>query len=304
MLSKKPAILLSSYTSLPSHCYTPAHPRTSCRHAPHTRHYAQHASDASDSSSHPQSQCDHVDLSWPDPTHPHTVPTPYQILSARRGDVYTKHRFYALAKLYHPDRCHASSPVAHLSHAVRLERYRLIVTAHSILADDTKRRAYDLWGSGWVGHHHSPSSAAPSEWRPDTRAWPSVHDPMYNATWEDWERWYQREYQKGQSEEPRAVYMSNFGFMSLIFALVTLGGIMQGTRANMLSSSVMEHRDRIHKEASMELARSKRATMTGDRNERIRTFLEHREATLTGEDAYQRLLPPTETCASDSARKQ
>lgn len=98
--------------------------------------------------------------------------------------------------------------------------------------------------------------------------------------------------------------MSTFSFMSLIFALVTLGGIVQGTRANNLATSVMENRDRIHKEASMELARSKRATLTGDRNERIRTFLEHREANMAVYEAEERLLPATEHGAPDSIRKQ
>lgn len=79
---------------------------------------------------------------------------------------------------------------------------------------------------------------------------------------------------------------------------------MQGTRANLLTSSAMEHHDRIHREASMELARSKRATVSGDRNERIKTFLEHRQAVLDGEEAYQRMLPPSETCTPDAVRKQ
>jgi hypothetical protein len=99
--------------------------------------------------------------------------------------------------------------------------------------------------------------------------------------------------------------MSNVAFISLVFALVTLGGIIQGTRANMLSSSYMEQRDKVHREASIDLQRSKHATISGgDRNERIRTFLEHREAVLAGEDAYQRILPPADTCAPDTVRKQ
>lgn len=239
-------------------------------------------------------------MTWPDAVPPHRAPTPYQILHCKRGQAYTKHRFYALVKLYHPDRSDASSPVAHLPRALRLERYRLLVAAHTILSDEAKRKAYDAWGLGWSGHHHvpSPSHPHPHPWGSEQRQW--THDPSQNATWEDWERWYQRE---SGTEAPRDLYMSNFAFVSLVFAIVTLGGIMQGTRANMFGSSVMEHRERIHKEASLELARSKRATMSGDRNERIRTFLEHRDATLAGEDAYHRLLPPADTCAPDTVRK-
>ncbi|KAF2641335.1 hypothetical protein P280DRAFT_398417 [Massarina eburnea CBS 473.64] len=237
------------------------------------------------------------DLSWPEPVHPHKTPTPYQILHCRRSEAYSKHRFYALVKLYHPDRSGVSSPAAYLPQAVRIERYRLLVAAHTILSDEVKRREYDAWGSGWAGHRSAYT------WTPEPRQWPPGCDPHQNATWEDWERWRQRG-ESAQAEDPRGLYVTNFAFVALVFSLVTLGGILQGTRASMLTSSAMEQRDRVHREASTELARSKRATISGDRDERIRTFLEHREAVNQGEMAYQRLLPPSETCAPDTVRKQ
>jgi hypothetical protein len=98
--------------------------------------------------------------------------------------------------------------------------------------------------------------------------------------------------------------MSNFGFMSMIFLLVTFGSIVQGTRANLMTSSIMDQREKTHKSASLEYARLRRATMAaGDRDERVRTFLEHREANLAGEPAYQRLLPPADNCSPDSVRR-
>jgi curved DNA-binding protein CbpA len=303
MPSKTPAILLSSGSSVAAlHYSAPPSTCASCRHSrPQTRttrtqarSYAQHAPEPPSSS-----RFDDTDLTWPVPIPPNRTPTPYEILAVRRGDRYTKHRFYALAKLYHPDSCHASSPVAHVPHAVRLERYRLLVAAHGILSDDSKRRAYDLWGAGWT----EPAQSTVSAHRMHVhRAWPPEHDPIHNATWEDWERWHR--WNDGKPEDDRTVYMSNFGFMSLIFGIVSVGGFIQSSRASSLSSSVMEQRDKMHKEASIELARSKRATMTGDRKERIRTFLEHRDATLTGQEQYQRLLPPAENCAPESVRKQ
>jgi curved DNA-binding protein CbpA len=286
MLSRKSSIFLSSYSPFPSLCYSPSSAgpgsATSCR----MRTYAQHASS---------------DLSWPDAIHPHKTPTPYQILDCKRGDTYTKHRFYSLVKLYHPDRAGSSSPVAHLPRTIRLERYRLLVAAHTILADDAKRRAYDAWGHGWTGHHQTPSQTSAHNWAPEQRQWAEGHDPIHNATWEDWERWYRRE--SGAPDEPRDMYMTNVAFVALVMSIVSLGGIVQGTRASNLTSSVMERRDKIHREACLELARSKHATMSGDRDERIRTFLQHREATHAGEYAYQRILPPAETCASDTVRK-
>jgi hypothetical protein len=161
MLSKKPALLLSSYASLSPLCHSshaPSAPpaRKSCRHtfaprraARQNRSYAQHA-DA------PLHRHDPELLQWPDAVKPHRTPTPYQILKCSRGEQYTKQRFYALVKLYHPDRCHKASPVADLPLHIRLERYRLLVTAHDILSDIEKRKAYDAWGHGWAGHHHTP----------------------------------------------------------------------------------------------------------------------------------------------------
>jgi hypothetical protein len=316
MISKKPSILLSSCSSFFPFHYTSPQSCTSCkRHtrsplqsSSHTRSYAGAAvPPVSDPSSHssplPSSQCDEGDLNWPEPIRPHQTPTPYQILSLRRGDRYSKQRFYALVKLYHPDRCHPSSPVSQLPHTLRIERYRLLIAAHTILSDDEKRQAYDLWGHGWTGHKHSPSSHTPDGWGPARKEWPPGHDPMMNASWEDWERWYRREY-NGEQYDNRDPYMKNSAFIAIVLSLVSVGLVMQGTRANMMSMNYMEQQEKIHKAASMELAKSKRATMTGDREERIRSFLEHREAVLAGEDAYQRILPHPETCAADTVRKQ
>lgn len=242
-------------------------------------------------------------LRWPDAEKPHKTPTPYQILRCRRGDAYSKHRFYALVKLYHPDACHASPAIAQLPLHVRLERYRMLVTAHDILSDMEKRKAYDAWGSGWAGHHTTPAAPHHSDWNYDPRRWTT--DPRSNATWEDWERWH-CENDGNHNADDRTVQMSNFTFMALIFAFISIGGVVQGTRFSTFNNSAIERRDQIHREASIEYRRSKNATLSasGDRDERIRTFLEHRESTVAGEQSYQRLLPPAHACSPDQVRRQ
>lgn len=303
MLSRKSSLLLASCANLSPLCYNPAaaqHPRArrpcqkSCRHR---RTYAQHADPPLHHHEH-----DPELLQWPEAVKPHQTPTPYQILRCRKGDRYTKQRFYALVKLYHPDRCHTASPIAGLPLHVRLERYRMLVAAHDILSDIEKRKAYDVWGHGWAGHHRTPASPAAYEWDFDRTRWAT--DPRNNATWEDWERW--RHENEGSGPDPNAstVQLSNFAFMSLIFAFISIGGVVQGTRFSTFNSSVIERRDQIHREASTTLQRSHNASMSGDRDERIRTFLDHREAQLAGEASYQRLLPPAETCTPDATRRQ
>lgn len=306
MLSKPSSTLLLSCTNLAPLCYShtyaspPRHVggarhRHSHPHAAHqTRRYARHVDSAS-----PRHELD--PLHWPEAVKPHKTPTPYQVLACGKSDAYTKHRFYALVKLYHPDRCHPASPIASLPLHVRLERYRMLVAAHDILSDIEKRKAYDAWGHGWAGHHNTPSTHHQRDWEYDPRRWAS--DPRNNATWEDWERWH-AENSGAKGEDSRTIQMSNFTFMALIFAFVSIGGVVQGTRFSNFNSSVIDRRDQIHREASMELRRSKHATLGGDRDERIRTFLEHRESSIMGEQSYQRLLPPADTCAPDAVRRQ
>ena len=137
------------------------------------------------------------------------------------------------------------------------------------------------------------------------KRWPSDHDPTKNATWEDWERWYDREYGRERRHDSAAtMQFSNFGFLSIIVALVSLGGVMQGTRASVISDSVWERAERVNKESSLELQKSRRATMSGDRDERIETFVRHREAVHAGDDAYHRLLPPSDPCLADPFSKK
>jgi curved DNA-binding protein CbpA len=307
MLPKKCSILLpyTSYTNLGPLSYTHA-PRKSCRHTfprpeaappPQRRTYAHHH-DA------PAYRHDAELLEWPEAVKPHKTPTPYQILRCRRGDAYSKHRFYALVKLYHPDRCQAEAAIAQLPLHVRLERYRMLVAAHDILSDVQKRKAYDAWGHGWAGHHQMPMGPRHNDWHYDPHRWNT--DPRTNATWEDWERWHYENGGGAKDADSRAIQMSNFTFMALIFAFVSIGGVVQGTRFNTFNNSVIERRDQIHREASMEYSRSRNATLSasGDRDERIRTFLNHRESTIVGEQSYQRLLPPADTCSPDEIRRQ
>jgi hypothetical protein len=177
----------------------------------------------------------------------------------------------------------------------------MLIAAHDILSNVEKRKAYDAWGHGWTGHHNTPSAPRHSDWDYDPRRWTT--DPRNNATWEDWERWHY-ENDGGKDPDARTIQMSNFTFMALLFAFVTIGGVVQGTRFNTFNNSVIERRDQIHREASIEYRRSKNATLGGDRDERIRTFLEHRESTIVGEQSYQRLLPPSDTCTPDEISRR
>lgn len=140
------------------------------------------------------------DLYWPKTGRPGAVPTPYEIFNLGKHSPYSKRRFLELVMLYHPDRSRSISElrgISHLPQSVRLERYRLIIAANNILSDPVKRSAYDRYGAGWNGHPEAKSSRTYNNGQ-SANAWgwqgpEEFRSASQNATWEDWERWYQRD---------------------------------------------------------------------------------------------------------------
>jgi curved DNA-binding protein CbpA len=235
---------------------------------------------------------------WPKATHPHRIPTPYQILNLQKEAPYTKtDRFYALVKLYHPDRGEhpESLPYAHLTQSLRIERYRLIIAAHALLSDPSKRRAYDLYGAGWSGAETKPPSFNYSD--------DAKKAAMSNATWEDWEDWYSKF--RTPSDPPRQaqapIYTSNAAFISLIAILAALGGVGQATRAEGSSASFIAQRDAAHSRAARALANEKARSLGMSREERIEEFLRNRDPEAYNEESIRKMLLDTDICESGTA---
>jgi hypothetical protein len=236
-------------------------------------------------------QQDHIP--WPEGTASGTIPTPYQIFGQKKGSAYSKRRFYELVKLYHPDRHSYCGSVDGLSYATKLERYRLIVAANDLLSDPVKRGAYDRYGAGWNGQPSVRGTRDPSHGWDHGDGWNGPHGPSRNATWEDWEKWYQRDTQRPQ--EP--VYFSNGAFVCLVLLFGAVGGIAHAARAGNYSMSYLEHQDALHDNISKELNRRRRETVTAypTREERVHQFLRQRDRDGLVEPLEERprkLLPP------------
>ncbi|KAL4940941.1 hypothetical protein BDV06DRAFT_12363 [Aspergillus oleicola] len=149
---------------------------------------------------------DTKDLSWPSSE----TFTPYDVFNQARTAPYSKHRFYELVKIYHPDRpCNNHPLCKDITPEVRLQRYHIVVTAHEILSDPNRRAAYDATGMGWQFNpatRHRRGSASTAE-----------PDPIFaNATWEDWERWYNRH---GKRQENLVDQKTFVTFVVLLFFL-------------------------------------------------------------------------------------
>lgn len=252
---------------------------------------------------------------WPSPPKGHTCPTPYQIFAIAPHDAYTKARFYELVKLYHPDRSLSQDGRDSTAQRVKVERYRLIVAAHSILSDPEKRSAYDRFGVGWHGEPDLPGAQRPSSRHrpagPFSHNWHDHRDAIWqNATWEDWERFYQaRRGADPDRHHQSPQYLQNTYFIALVATLAAAGGLWNYTTAHQRGQSFVERRDIVHDQAAKELrrVRSEKNTM-GDRQDRIQWFSRVREATMAApgsdpdvlrEEATDRVLPRRDVCSSD-----
>jgi len=201
---------------------------------------------------------------WPTSLHP----TPYEIFNLARGAPYSKRRFIELAKLYHPDR-HTHNTDDGIPHRTKLERYRLIVTAHEILSDPERRRLYDSHGAGWEAH------AAPDSARAADRAWlRQAGNASMNGTWEDWERWYQ---ERDGKEKQEPVFVSNGGFVTIVVLLALIGGWGHVTRAGANASKLMDVREEQHVSAAKAMRQRQNQSIGLNKEERVRYFLQQRE---------------------------
>lgn len=290
----------SAYASAPQH--RPQEPISSRPRRPHRRSYA---------AVRPGPRQDRSnDLPWPKLPSPTAIPTPYQILRTKRGALYSKHRYYELAKMYHPDRHgHGNGQLdaSSLSGAVKMERYRLVVSAHEILSDPVRRSAYDATGAGWNGRPEH--GAIKYHWgqNKETRwsGFDTNDSPFQNATWEDWEKWYMRDKKK---QEP--VYFSNGGFLMLVITVVFLGGFGQSIRVGDYSDLFQRQVEKAHDDASKALRKRKTESIKFDnRDERLRNFLSSRDphgygVTDPTEEGYRKLLPEPEACLSDGINQR
>ncbi|KAI4207976.1 MAG: hypothetical protein LQ346_000313 [Caloplaca aetnensis] len=201
------------------------------------------------------------DLPWPELSTPSTVPTPYQIFQLGEKAPYSKRRFYELVKLYHPDRHGHCCNVPHvdsLPSDSKMQRYRLVVAANDILSDPSRRRAYDHSGAGWSNHPDVGRSSSTSE--PSMRQrWSGFHDddsPAWNATWEDWEKWYERNSKQAQAP----VYTSNGGFVSLVALVVALSALGQASRVDEHQQYLADRIELIHNDCHQSIQRRKDET--------------------------------------------
>ncbi|KAL8945111.1 MAG: hypothetical protein Q9211_000384 [Gyalolechia sp. 1 TL-2023] len=218
-------------------------------------------------------------LPWPELPTPSSVPTPYEIFQLEKAAPYSKRRFYDLVKLYHPDRHGHSFNVAQidcLSRTTKMKRYRLVVAANDILSDPSRRKAYDRYGAGWDGHRDIGRPAYNSG-QATRQRWSGFHDnesPAANATWEDWERWYQRN--SGGAQTP--VYTSNGGFVTLVVFVVLLGAFSQASRVDEHQHYFASRMELVHNDCSKNIQQRKDGTRQLSSTEQaILRFMRSRE---------------------------
>jgi len=178
---------------------------------------------------------------------------------------------------------------------VRLQRYRLIISAHEILSDPVKKAAYDKYGAGWhsnLGHDgfHSQTGSEYSDFGKYT----DREDPIFsNSTWEDWERWHHRHHPRQARE------VSDSTFVTFIILLVLLGGVLQGSRLTQYKAGFEQRLQEVNTQ-SAELLAGRRQQTTDELNSseaRVQSFLIRRDPSGSGlkedeEVIYRQVLDP------------
>lgn len=235
-------------------------------------------------------------MNWPCRKSSSWTPSPYEIFELEKNGVYSKHKYYQLVKIYHPDRNTNGSVCEGLSHIERLERYRLVVQAHEILSDPVKRRAYDTSGAGWgatrtaTRHSRGYTNGEGKQYGfgPDDDS--SI---FQNATWEDWERWHRR-HEQPSKQDYVGTYMHPNAFASFVILLAVISGVLQATRAGQFTGSIEERAQAFTEETRSFLAsradhfQQNQIGGTG----RVKHFLEKRDPSKYGlkdeeEEAYR-----------------
>ncbi|KAL2829676.1 hypothetical protein BDW59DRAFT_32502 [Aspergillus cavernicola] len=229
------------------------------------------------------------DLSWPSsPSF-----TPYEVFGQTRGAPYSKHRFYELAKIYHPDRpCNGHPLCKDISPEDRLQRYRIVVAAHEILSSPTKRAAYDQSGTGW--------SFNPVATHPRGPVWTGTSDPIYaNATWEDWERWYNR---NGQKQENIVDHRT---FVTFVVLLFFMGAAVQSSWFTQVSTGYEDRLKDINEQSTRFLNERRKNTVeqTASSEAKVQHFLIRRDPSGYGlkeeeQSVYRKALSPRDASSS------
>lgn len=311
--------LYTSTQSLPASSTSSTTPRKSTRQRTFLRGRREgYATIAGDSGEQHHEPAEQERQPWPAAPKGHDHPTPYQIFSMKHNASYSKTRFYELVKLYHPDR--NNGPHADMPRAVKIERYRLIVAANTILSDPMKRTAYDRFGAGWngraeLGEQHQ-AAGGNGKAGPFSPNWSQPGDPIWqNATWEDWEKFYAKRAREqgggtaeGVAREQGPYYMQNSYFIVMVAILALIGSTANYTRMENAGTYFVAQRDLVHDRSAKDLRRVRQEAAGGSREERIQWFLRNREATLgqAGSDAevlreekLDRVLPQRDVCRSE-----
>jgi curved DNA-binding protein CbpA len=238
---------------------------------------------------------------WPQSTHPNRPLTPYEILDVDPSATYTKARFTELVKLYHPDRCdHPASHIcSHLPPSVRLERYRLIVAAHTLLSNPMKRQAYDTYGAGWTGASSMGATDNPFA-RANSGGGPKGPFTSHmNATWEDWERWrWEQEERARTGEGPRPRFVANSTFASGILAATLIAALIQQTH---IESVTATRRSSLHErssQAEMYIRKAKEEARARTRSGRIEEFMKQRDPAVLSHPRLSEAVTNPDLCAS------
>ncbi|KKK18866.1 hypothetical protein ARAM_002747 [Aspergillus rambellii] len=220
------------------------------------------------------------ELSWPSsPSF-----TPYDVFGQDRRAPYSKHRFYELVKIYHPDRPCNDHPFARDS--FESEQTGSLRPMWNGMASSPRRN-----------HQPTPSWAGTGS---------SNYGPIFhNATWEDWERWYNRDAPKQET------IVDHRTFSAFVVLLVLFGGAVQASWIGKLSTGYEDRLRDLNEQSTRFLNERRKNTVNqlGSSEAKVQHFLIRRDPSgygLKEEEGpvYREVLNVRNNSSSEDAEEE
>lgn len=126
---------------------------------------------------------------------------------------------------------------------------------------------------------------------------------MNNATWEDWEAWYEKfRPEPRHRHKQKPVFLSNGAFVSLIALLAALGGVGQATRVEANTKTILQLREERHERASAEFKKVRESARGFTREERVLNFLRMRDPAAYAHPGLRSMMLDMDVCGPGQGR--
>ncbi|KAH3677230.1 hypothetical protein WICMUC_001811 [Wickerhamomyces mucosus] len=192
-------------------------------------------------------------------------PTPYEVFGIDPKEFDSKklrERYFAFAKLYHPDISKNLNHIDHKGHSLtdinKSERFKMLSEAYTLLKTPRKRALYDKFQTGWSYQGHGSTFSGMNNYDPERYATRPVYATAENfnnqaywnaSSWEDYQNLRNSSTKKSEEE----LKQEKFKVLSAIFLVMCISASIQGWYILDSVEQNLLAKQRIHDDCEYEL---------------------------------------------------